>query len=134
MPFSRMIACARAMRCCRSSTPIGGTSPRMFLMAASSASAVEPPTPTVMGDPCFLMRSSPEPALDQDVCGGCQHQRCSHQDECHGRTERPVVELKLSVDQGTHHSELRAAEKDRCRIGVHTEDEGQDRSCNQARQ
>src|ERR1700759_1576120 len=109
MPFSRMIACARAMRCCRSSTPIAGTSPRMFLMAASSASAVEPPTPTVMRDLRLLLL--PEGALDQAVCGGRQRQGRRHQDERHGGTERPVVELELPVDQGSHHFELRAAEK-----------------------
>jgi hypothetical protein len=48
MPFSRMIACARAMRRNRSSTPIGGTSPRIEVIAASSFSAVEPPTPIVI--------------------------------------------------------------------------------------
>src|SRR5262249_55198622 len=48
MPFSRMIACARAMRFNRSSTPIGGTSPRIEVIAASSLSAVEPPTPIVI--------------------------------------------------------------------------------------
>ncbi len=53
MPFSRMIVWARAMRLRRSSTPIGGTSPRMFFNAASSASAVEPPTPTVIYEPRF---------------------------------------------------------------------------------
>ena len=48
MPFSRMIVCARAMRFNRSSTPIGGTSPRIEVIAASSFSAVEPPTPIVI--------------------------------------------------------------------------------------
>src|SRR5882672_385516 len=48
MPFSRMIACARAMRRNRSSTPIGGTSPRIEVIAASSFSAVEAPTTIVM--------------------------------------------------------------------------------------
>src|SRR5438445_13727113 len=97
MPFSHMIACARAMRCNRSSTPIGGTSPRMFLMAASSASAVEPPTPTVIARP--FQSSSPEPALYQDICRCRQPERGGHQDECHGSAERPVVEQKLSIHQ-----------------------------------
>src|SRR6266849_1445253 len=104
MPFSRMIAWARAMRRSRSSTPIGGTSPRMFLMAASSASAVDPPTPTVIKTPSHL--SSPKPALYQDICHSRQPQRCGHQDERDGSAERPVVELKLSVDQEPHHSEF----------------------------
>jgi hypothetical protein len=43
-----MIVCARATRLSRSSTPIGGTSPRMLFIAASCSSAVEPPTPTVI--------------------------------------------------------------------------------------
>ena len=72
----------RAMRCRRSSTPIGGTSPRMFFMAASSASAVEPPTPTVITSPFQL--SPPEPALYQNVCRRRQHQRRRHQDEGDG--------------------------------------------------
>src|SRR5438445_3881548 len=114
MPFSHMIACARAMRCNRSSTPIGGTSPRIFLMAASSASAVEPPTPTVMKKP--FQSSSPKPALHQDICRRRQSQGSGHQDERDGSAERPVVELKLSVDQGPHHPELGAAEQDGCRI------------------
>src|SRR4051795_10659673 len=46
-----MIACARAMRFNRSSTPIGGTSPRIELMPASSFSAVDPPTPVVIVNP-----------------------------------------------------------------------------------
>src|SRR4051812_23562430 len=108
MPFSRMIAWARAMRCRRSSTPIGGTSPRIFFKAASSASAVEPPTPTVIIR-SFQM-SSPEPALYQNVCRRRQPQRCRHQDERDGGAERPVVELKLAVHQGSHHLELGAAE------------------------
>src|SRR3981081_4588389 len=124
MPFSRMIAWARAMRCRCSSTPIGGTSPRMFLMAASSASAVEPPTPTVITSP--FQSSSPKPALYQDICRRRQPQGCGHQDERGGSTERPIVELKLSVDQRPHHLELGTAEQDGCRIGVHAEDEGQD--------
>src|SRR3954452_15267498 len=122
MPFSRMIACARAMRCRRSSTPIGGTSPRMFFMAASSASAVEPPTPTVITRP--FQFSSPEPALYQNVCRRRQPESCRHQDESDGRAERPVVELKLSIHQGPHHLELRATEQHRSRIGVHAEDKG----------
>src|SRR5579872_2713245 len=48
MPLSRMIACARAIRFSRSSTPIGGTSPRIDFIAASSFSAVDPPTPMVI--------------------------------------------------------------------------------------
>src|SRR3954466_4835211 len=99
-----MIACARAIRCSRSSTPIGGTSPRMFLMAASSTSAVEPPTPTVMPSP--FQSSSPEPALYQNIRRRRQAERGGHQDERHGRTERPVVELKLAVDQRSHHLEF----------------------------
>src|SRR6266850_3413224 len=109
MPFSRMIDCARAIRCSRSSTPIGGTSPRMFFMAASSASAVEPPTPTVIIRP--FQFSSPEPALYQNICRRRQRQGCRHQDERDGRAEWPVVELKLSVHQGAHHLELGAAEQ-----------------------
>src|SRR5450755_597898 len=132
MPFSRMIAWARAMRCRRSSTPIGGTSPRMFLIAASSASAVEPPTPTVITSTFQL--SSPKPALYQDICRRRQSQGCGHQDERDGSAERPVVELKLSVDQRSHHLELGAAEQDGCRIGVHAEDEGQDGTGEDARQ
>src|SRR5712691_6271009 len=124
MPFSRMIVWARAMRRSRSSTPIGGTSPRMFFMAASSASALDPPTPTVITSPFQL--SSPKPALYQNICRRRQPERYRHQDERDGRAERPVVELKLSVDQGPHHFEFGAAEQDRCRIGVHAEDEGQD--------
>src|SRR5882757_5331999 len=107
MPFSRMMAWARAMRCKRSSTPIGGTSPRIFLRAASSASAVEPPTPTVITLP--FQFSSPEPALYQDIRRRRQRQGGRHQDERHGRAERPVVELKLSVHQGAHHLEFGAA-------------------------
>src|SRR3977135_699094 len=98
MPFPRMIAWARAMRRRRSSTPIGGTSPRMFFMAASSASAVDPPTPTVIPHPSLL--SPPNPALHQDICRRRQPQGRGHQDERDGSAERPVVELKLSVDQG----------------------------------
>src|SRR5271169_7226920 len=101
-----MIAWARAMRCLRSSTPIGGTSPRMFLIAASSASAVEPPTPTVMRNPS--RSSSPEPALYQDICRRRQPERRGHQDERGGSAERPVVELKLAVDQWPHHPEFGA--------------------------
>ena len=107
MPFSRMIACARAMRCNRSSTPIGGTSPRMFFIAASSASAVDPPTPTVIASPfllLFVMRRIP--ALHQDIRRRRQPQRRGHQDEGHGRAERPVVELELAVDQRPHHPEF----------------------------
>src|SRR5665213_3435503 len=122
MPFSRMIAWARAMRRRRSSTPIGGTSPRMFIMAASSASAVDPPTPTVMTSLFQLL--SPKPALDQDIRRGRQSQGCGHQHERDGSAERPVVELKLSIDQRPHHLELGATEQDGCRIGVHAEDEG----------
>src|SRR4051812_42833765 len=99
-----MISWARAMRRRRSSTPIGGTSPRMLVMAASSASAVDPPTPTVIAS-LFLL-SSPKPALHQDICRRRQPQRCSHQDERNGCAERPVVELKLSIDQRPHHLEL----------------------------
>src|ERR1700676_3589173 len=117
MPFSRMIAWARAMRGSRSSTPIGGTSPRMFFMAASSASALDPPTPTVIENP--FQSSSPKPALYQDICRRRQPQGCGHQDERDGSAERPVVELKLSIDQGPHHSEFGAAEQDWRRIGVH---------------
>src|SRR3984957_15363142 len=106
MPFSRMIVCARAMRRRRSSTPIGGTSPRMFFNAASSASAVEPPTPTVITN--LFQLSSPKPALDQDICRRRQPQRRGHQHERDGSAERPVVELKLSEDQGPHHLELGA--------------------------
>src|SRR6202795_697002 len=109
MPFSRMIACARAMRARRSSTPIGGTSPRMLLIAASSAYAVYTPTPTVMGSP--FQSSSPEPALDQDIGRRREPQGRGHQDERRGSAERPVVELKLSVDQRPHHLEFRAAEQ-----------------------
>src|SRR6187401_290653 len=123
MPFSRMIDCARAMRCKRSSTPIGGTSPRIFLIAASSASTVEPPTPTVIARPFQL--SSPEPALYQDVCRRRQPEGGGHQDERHGSAERPVIELKLSIHQGTHHLEFGATQQDRGRIGIHAEDEGQ---------
>src|SRR6476646_3700783 len=124
MPFSRMIAWARAIRLRRSSTPMGGTSPRMFFMPASSASAVDPPTPTVMTSP--FRSSSPIPALYQDICLRRQAQGCGHQDECDGSAERPIVELKLSEHQRPHHLELGAAEQDRRRIGVHAEDEGQD--------
>src|SRR6266567_6348302 len=106
MPFSRMIACARAMRCKRSSTPIGGTSPRMFLMVASSASAVEPPTPTVIAIP--FQSSSPKPALYQNICRRRQSERCRHQDERHRSAERPVVELELPIHQRPHHLELGA--------------------------
>src|SRR3954449_11188208 len=119
MPLSRMIACARAMRCRRSSTPIGGTSPRMYFMAASSASAVEPPTPTVITTPFQL--SSPEPALYQNICRRRQRQGCRHQDERDGRAERPVVELKLSIHQGAHHLEFGATEQHRGRVGIHAE-------------
>src|SRR6266704_2685382 len=122
MPFSRMIDWARAMRRSRSSTPMGGTSPRMFLMAASSASAVDPPTPTVILSPFQL--SSPKPALYQNICRRRQPQRCGHQDERDRSAERPVVELKLSVDQGSHHLEFGAAEQHGGRIGVHAEAEG----------
>src|ERR1700704_4819947 len=131
MPLSRMIACARAMRRRRSSTPMGGTSPRMSFMAASSASAVDPPTPTVITSPFQL--SSPKPALYQDICRRRQPERCGHQDEGDGGAERPVVELKLSVDQRPHHLEFGAAEQDRGRIGVHAEDEGQDGAGEDAR-
>src|SRR5437899_6347589 len=103
-----MIDWARAMRCRRSSTPIGGTSPRMFLIAASSTSTVEPPTPTVITRPFQL--SSPESALYQDICRRRQPEGRGHQDERHGSAERPVVELKLSVHQRPHHLELGAAE------------------------
>src|SRR6267154_4055897 len=108
MPFSRMIACAPAMRFNRSSTPIAGTSPRMFFIAASSASALDPPTPIVITS---LFRSSvglsaPEPALDQDIGRRGQAQGRSHQDERGGGAERPVVELKLPIDQRPHHLEL----------------------------
>src|SRR6266581_2751277 len=109
MPFSRIIDCARAMRCKRSSTPIGGTSPRMFLMAASSASAVEPPTPIVITRP--FQSSSPKPALYQNICRRRQSERCGHQDERHGSAEWPVVELKLPVHQRSHHLEFGAAEQ-----------------------
>src|SRR3979411_736713 len=132
MPFSRMIACARAMRRRRSSTPMGGTSPRMSFMAASSASAVDPPTPTVITSPFQL--SSPKPALYQDICRRRQPECCGQQDECDGSAKRPVVELKLSVDQGSHHFEFGAAEQHGCRIGVHAEDEGQDGAGGAARQ
>src|SRR5467141_3784320 len=132
MPFSRLIAWARAMRRSRSSTPIGGTSPRMLFMAASSASVVDPPTPTVITSPFQL--SSPKPALYQDICRRRQPERCGHQDERDGSAERPVVELKLSVDQRPHHLEFGAAEQDRRRIGVHAEDEGQDGAGEDARQ
>src|SRR6266567_8291403 len=116
MPFSRMIACARAMRRNRSSTPMGGTSPRMFVMAASSASAVDPPTPTVITR--LFQSSTPEPALYQDIRRRRQRERRGHQDKRNGGSERPVVELELSVDQRPHHLELGAAEQDGCRIGV----------------
>src|SRR4029079_1147595 len=132
MPFSRMIACARAVRCRRSSTPIGGTSPRILLIAASSASAVEPPTLTVIASP--FQWSSPEPALYQDVCRRRQPEGGGHQDERHGSAERPVIELKLPIHQGTHHLEFGATEQDGGRIGVHAEDEGQDCACEDARQ
>src|SRR3954451_9533121 len=118
IPFSCMIACARAMRCSRSSTPIGGTSPRMLLIAASSASAVEPPTPIVIA---LLHLSSPKPALHQNVCRRRQSQRRRHQHERDGGAERPVVELKLAIDQGAHHLEFGPAEQHRRRIGVHAE-------------
>src|SRR5882724_6595510 len=123
MPFSRMIVCARAMRCRRSSTPIGGTSPRIFLMAASSASAVEPPTPTVM--PIPFQSSSPKPALYQNICRRRQSERGRHQNERDGSAERPVVELKLSVYQWPHHLEFGTAEQHGGRIGVHAEDESE---------
>src|SRR6202140_2159187 len=120
MPFSRMIAWARAMRRRRSSTPMGGTSPRMFFMAASSTSAVDPPTPTVMTSP--FQSSSPKPALYQDICRRRQPERCGHQDERDGGAERPVVELKLSVHERPHHFKFGAAEQHGCRVGVHAED------------
>src|ERR1700741_1802772 len=97
MPFSRMIACARAIRRNRSSTPIGGTSPRMLFIAASSTSAVDPPTPIVIANLFLLL---PKPALDQDICRRRQPERRGHQHEGDGRPERPVVELKLPVDPG----------------------------------
>src|SRR5258708_17066080 len=131
MPFSRMIAWARAMRATRSSTPIGGTSPRMFLIAASSASAVEPPTPTVMRSPFRL--SSPEPALYQDICRRRKPQGCGHQDERGGSAERPAVELKLSVHQGPHHPEFGTAEQDGSRISVHSEDKSKNCTVEYAR-
>src|ERR1700692_1123725 len=106
MPFSRMMVCARAMRRRRSSTPIGGTSPRIFFMAASFFSAVDPPTPTVITSP--FQFSSPKPALYQDICRRRQPQRRGHQHERDGSAERPVVELKLSEDQRAHHIELGA--------------------------
>src|SRR6266852_2199492 len=132
MPFSRMMACARAMRLRRSSTPIGGTSPRMFVMAASSASTVDPPTPIVIRSPfhksfaqvictSHLQSSSPESALYQNVCRRRQAQGGGHQDERGGDAERPVVELKLSVDQRPHHLEFGAAEQHGRRIGIHAE-------------
>src|SRR5882757_2607959 len=132
MPFSRMIACARAIRCKRSSTPIGGTSPRMFLMAASSASAVEPPTPTVIAIPFRF--SSPITALYQNICRRRQTERGGHQHKRHGRAERPVVELKLSIHQRPHHLEFWPAEQHRRRIGVHAEDESQNGAGKDARQ
>src|ERR1044072_6428700 len=104
MPFSRMIAWARAMRLMRSSTPMGGTSPRMFLMAASSASAVDPPTPTVIT--ARLQSSSPKSALYQHIRRRSQPEGRGHQDEGDRSAERPVVQLKLSVDQGPHHLEF----------------------------
>src|SRR5580700_9840306 len=104
-----MMVCARAMRRRRSSTPIGGTSPRMVFMAASSASAVDPPTPTVITIPFQL--SSPKPELYQDICRRRQPQRRGHQDKRDGCAERPVVELKLAEHQRPHHLEFGAAEQ-----------------------
>src|SRR5258708_9909805 len=124
MPFSRIIAWALAMRRRRSSTPIGGTSPGMLLMVASSASAVDPPTPIVITGLFQLL--SPKPALYQNICRRRQPQSCSHQHERDGSPERPVVELKLPVDQRPHHLELGAAEQDGRCISVHAEDKGQD--------
>src|SRR5258708_33105062 len=112
-----MIAWARAIRRRRSSTPMVGTSPRMFFMAASSASAADPPTPTVITSPFQL--SSPKPALYQNICRRRQPKCCTHQDECDGSSERPAVELKLSVDQRSHHFEFGAADQHGCRIGGH---------------
>src|SRR6478735_5693954 len=123
MPFSRMMAWARAIRCNRSSTPIAGTSPRMFLMAASSASAVEPPTPTVITSSFRFL--SPIPALYQNVCCRRQSERGRHQHERHRSAEWPVVELELAVHQRPHHLEFWTAEQHRGRIGVHAEDESE---------
>src|SRR5260370_6879856 len=113
-----MIAWARAMRRRRSSTPMGGTSPRMFLMAASSASAVDPPTPTVITSPFQL--SSPKPALYQDICRRRQPQRCGHQNKRDRSTERPVVELKPSVAQRPTLLEFAAAQHNREPLAPHT--------------
>src|SRR4030081_3400555 len=124
MPFSRMIDCARAIRRRRSSTPMGGTSPRMLFMAASSASAVEPPTTTVITSPFRL--SSPKPAQYQNFRVPRQPQGCGHKNEGDRSAKRPIVELKLSVDQWPHHFELGAPEQDGCRVSVHAEDGGQD--------
>src|ERR1700753_4249372 len=127
MPFSRMMACARATRLSRSSTPIGGTSPRMFFIAASSASAFDPPTPTVMTKSLsvFLLSSAPEAALHQDIRRRRQPQGRGHQDEGGRCAERPVVELELAVDQRAHHPEFGAAQQHRRRIGVHAKDESE---------
>src|ERR1700757_3090629 len=130
MPFSRMIVCARATRRRRSSTPIGGTSPRLLFISASSASAVDPPTPIVITN---LLLLSPKPALDQNICRPRQPQRCRHEHERNGRPERPVVELELPVDQWPHHLEFWTAEQHGCCIGIHGEDEGQDGAGKDAR-
>src|SRR5258708_7507051 len=116
MPFSRMIVCARAMRRNRSSTPMEGTSPRMFFMAASSFSAVDPPTPTVITSPFQL--SSPKPALYQNIRRCRQPQRRGHQHECNRRAERPVVELKFAENQGSHHLDLGPPDQDRRPIAL----------------
>src|SRR3954447_11957062 len=132
MPFSRMMACARAMRRSRSSTPTGGASPRMFFIAASSASAVDPPTPTVIPSPFQV--SATIAALYQNIRRRGQRQRRGHQHERNRRAERPVVELKLSVHQGPHHLEFGAAEQHGGGIGVHAEDKGQNGAGEDARQ
>src|SRR5262249_26513826 len=48
MPAASISAWARSMRWARSATPIAGASPRIERRAASSASAVDPPTPIVI--------------------------------------------------------------------------------------
>jgi len=67
----------------------------MLFMAASSASVVDPPTPTVITSPFQL--SSPKPALYQDICRAVSPAFAAIRTNATEAPNGQLSELKLSV-------------------------------------
>ncbi len=71
---------------------------------------------------------------DDEARDDCEDHGHGHEHEGEGGAERPVRPLRdLVVDGGRHHVELRAADEDRRRVGVHRQDEAEHRARHDAR-